>query len=179
MDQASPELRSSEVKGRNPFKDRRVRQAIYQAIDVEAIREGVMGGLSVPTGLIIPRGVNGWSEELDQRLPFDLDAARRLLAEAGYPHGFAVTLDCPEGRYVNDVAICRVVADMLGRAEITVTVDAVPARQHFPKIPGGEPTSTCWAGSPPRLTPSSTSRPSSAAVPSMAGQATPTRASTG
>ena len=134
MDQASPELRSSEVKGRNPFKDRRVRQAIYQAIDVEAIREGVMGGLLVPAGLIIPRGVNGWSEELDQRLPFDPDAARRLLAEAGYPHGFAVTLDCPEGRYVNDVAICQAVADMLGRVGIAVTVDAEPARRYFPKI---------------------------------------------
>ena len=59
-----------------------------------------------------------------------------LLAEAGYPHGFAVTLDCPEGRYVNDVAICRAVADMLGRVGITVTVDTEPARQHFPKITG-------------------------------------------
>jgi peptide/nickel transport system substrate-binding protein len=136
MDQASSELRSSDIKGRNPFKDRRVRQAVYQAIDIDAIREKVMDGLSVPAGLIIPRGVNGWSEELDQRLPFDLNAARSLLAEAGYPRGFAVTLDCPEGRYLNDVAICRVVADMLGRVGIAVTVDTKPARQHFPKITG-------------------------------------------
>jgi peptide/nickel transport system substrate-binding protein len=61
-------------------------------------------------------------------------AAKALLTEAGYPRGFAVTLDCPEGRYVNDVAICRAVADMLGRVGIVVTVAAAPALRHFPKI---------------------------------------------
>jgi peptide/nickel transport system substrate-binding protein len=134
MNQGSSELRSSEVKGVNPFKDRRVRQAVYQAIDIEAIHKEVMHGLSVPTGMIIPPGVNGWSEELDQRLPYDPAAARTMLAEAGYPNGFGVRLDCPEGRYVNDAAICRAVAAMLGRVGITVTVDAEPMRQHFPKI---------------------------------------------
>ena len=93
-----------------------------------------MHGLSMPTGMIIPPGANGWSEELDQRLPFDPNAAKRLLAEAGYPHGFTVPLDCPEGRYVNDVAICRAIAAMLGRIGITVTVDTKPTRQHSPKI---------------------------------------------
>ena len=136
MDQASPELRSSDVKGRNPFADLRVRRAVYQAIDVGAIRRDVMHDLSAPTGLLIPPSANGWSEELDRRLPYDPPAAKTLLAEAGYPQGFTVTLDCPEGRYVNDVATCRAVADMLGRVGIVVTVDAAPARRHFPKITG-------------------------------------------
>jgi len=134
MDQASSELRSSDVKDRNPFRDRRVRRAVYQAIDIDAIRDRIMHGLAVPTGTLIPPGSNGWSEELDRRLPYDPAAAKALLAEAGYPDGFSVRLDCPEGRYVNDVAICRAVADMLGQVGIAVTVDAEPARQHFPKI---------------------------------------------
>ncbi len=136
MDQGSPELRSSDVKGKNPFADLRVRRAVYQAIDEEAIRRDVMHGLAAPTGLLIPPGANGWSEELDRRLPYDPEEARRLLAEAGYPGGFAVTLDCPERRYVNDVAICRAVADMLGRVGLAVTVDAERMRRHLPKVTG-------------------------------------------
>jgi peptide/nickel transport system substrate-binding protein len=124
------------VKGRNPFADVRVRRAVYEAIDEEAIRREVMRGLAVPTGLLIPPGANGWSEELDRRLPYDPATAKALLAEAGYPQGFVVTLDCPEGRYVNDVAICRVVADMLGRVGIAVTVDVQPIGRHFPKVTG-------------------------------------------
>jgi peptide/nickel transport system substrate-binding protein len=136
MDQGSPELRSSDVKGRNPFKDVRVRRAVYQAIDVEAIRREVMHGLSRPVGMLVPPGVNGWSEELDRRPPYDPATAKTLLAEAGYPDGFAVHLDCPNDRYVNDAAICRAVADMLGRVGITVTVDTRPFREHFPRITG-------------------------------------------
>ena len=72
-----------------------MRQAIYQAIDIEAIREEVMQGLSVPAGMMVPPGVNGYAPELDQRLPYEPETARALLAEAGYPEGFSVTLDCP------------------------------------------------------------------------------------
>jgi peptide/nickel transport system substrate-binding protein len=134
MDQGSAELRSSDVKGANPFKDRWVRRAVYQAIDVEAIRTDVMHGLSRPTGVLIPPRDNGWSEELDRRLPYDPASARALLAVAGYPGGFAVTLDCPNDRYVNDAAICDAVAAMLGRVGIKVTVNARPFREVFPKI---------------------------------------------
>jgi peptide/nickel transport system substrate-binding protein len=134
LDQGSAELRSSDVKGANPFKDRRVRRAVYQAIDVEAIRTEVMHGLSRPTGILIPPKDNGWSEELDQRLPYDPAAARVLLVEAGYPDGFRVQLDCPNDRYVNDAAVCGAVAAMLGRIGIRVTVDSRPFREHLPKI---------------------------------------------
>ncbi len=134
LDQASPELRSSNIEGRNPFADIRVRQAIYQAIDIEAIRTRIMRGLSEPAGIITPPQVNGWTPELDERPPFDPDAARALLADAGYPDGFSVTLDCPNNRYVNDEAICQATVAMLARIGIDVTLDAQPKSLHFPKI---------------------------------------------
>jgi peptide/nickel transport system substrate-binding protein len=138
LDQGSPELRSSDIKGRNPFADLRVRQAVYQAIDVETIREKVMSGLAIPTGMIIQPGINGYSPGLDTRLPFDPDAAKGLLAAAGYPDGFAVTLDCPNDRYINDEAICRAAAAMLGAAGIRVSVAARPMREHQPSITSKE-----------------------------------------
>ena len=122
LDQGSRELRSSDIKGRNPFADRRVRQAVYQAIDEETIVDEVMSGLAIPAGIIIQPGINGYAPELDTRLPFDPDAAKALLAAAGYPDGFAVTLDCPNDRYINDEAICRAAAAMLGEIGIRVTV---------------------------------------------------------
>jgi peptide/nickel transport system substrate-binding protein len=69
FNQASPTLRSSDMQGINPFKDKRVRRAMYQALDIEVIRGEVMQGLSVPAGMIIPPGVNGHAPEFEQRLP--------------------------------------------------------------------------------------------------------------
>jgi peptide/nickel transport system substrate-binding protein len=134
LDQGSPELRSSDIKGGNPFADRRVRQAIYQAIDEETIKDKVMSGLAIPAGMIIQPGIIGYGVELDTRLPFNPGAAKTLLADAGYPGGFTVTLDCPNDRYINDEAICRAVASMLGEVGISVSVAARPMREHFPMI---------------------------------------------
>jgi peptide/nickel transport system substrate-binding protein len=133
MDQARDELLYSNVKGRNPFKDKRVRQAFYQAIDAEAIKRTVMRGLSVPTAIAMHTGV-GLPAELDQRYPVDLVVAKRLLAEAGYPNGFEVTLDCPNNRYINDEKICVAVAGMLSKIGVTVKVNAMPRSQFFPKM---------------------------------------------
>ena len=92
MDQGVDELRNSDVKGKNPFKDKRVRQAFYQSLDVEAIQRVVMEGLSFPAGIITSPGVHGFTKELDKRRPFDPAAAKKLLADAGYPDGFTVQL---------------------------------------------------------------------------------------
>ena len=138
LDQGIRELRSSNIKGRNPFADPGVRRAIYQAIDIEAIRDDVMSGLAIPTGLIIQPGIVGYEPKLDVRLPFDPDAAKALLAESGYSEGFDVTLDCPNDRYVNDEAICRAVAAMLGEIGVRVTVAARSMREHFPRIKNRE-----------------------------------------
>jgi peptide/nickel transport system substrate-binding protein len=134
LDQGSRELRSSKIRGRNPFADRRVRQAVYQAIDEETIRTKAMSGLAIPAGIIIQPGINGYAPELDTRLPFDPGEAKALLAEAGYADGFDVTLDCPNDRYINDEEICRTAAAMLGQVGIRVTVAARPMREHFPMI---------------------------------------------
>ncbi len=76
------ELLYSNVRGRNPFKDLRVRQALYHATDIQAIRRATMRGQSVPTGTLFPPQVNGYAAEEDVRLPFDASRARALLAEA-------------------------------------------------------------------------------------------------
>jgi peptide/nickel transport system substrate-binding protein len=111
-----------------------VRQAVYQAIDVEAIHTEIMRGYAIPAGMVIQPGINGHLPELDVRLPHDPEAARRLLAEAGFPAGFDVTLDCPENRYLNDAAICRAVAGMLGKVGIKVALAVAPMREHVPKL---------------------------------------------
>lgn len=134
MDQDRDELLYSNVKGKNPFKDKRVRQAMYQAIDMEAIRRQVMRGLSIPTGVALPAPTPAGIPQANQkRLPFDLEAARKLLADAGYPKGFEVTLDCPNNRYLNDERICIAVAGMLAKINITVKVNAMPRANYFPK----------------------------------------------
>jgi peptide/nickel transport system substrate-binding protein len=133
FDQSRDELLYSNVKGRNPFKDARVRRAVYQAIDIEALRARTMRGSAQPTGGITPSTLPS-SPEIEQRLPFDQTRARQLLAEAGYPNGFEVTLDCPNNRYVNDEEICIAVAAMLTRVGIVTKVTAMPRATYFPKL---------------------------------------------
>ena len=134
FDVARPELLKSDVKGKNPFQDRRVRQAFYQAIDINAIKQRVMRNQSRPTGLMYGPGVNGFTEASDVRYPYDPEASKKLLAEAGYPNGFGVTLDCPNDRYVNDEAICQAVTAMLARAGIKITLAAQTRLKYFAEI---------------------------------------------
>jgi peptide/nickel transport system substrate-binding protein len=117
MDQKRDELLYSNVKGKNPFKDKRVRQAFYQAIDIDGIKRVVMRGASNPTALMVGPGINGFSTDQNKRLPHDVEAAKKLLAEAGYPSGFEVALNCPNDRYVNDRRICQTVAANLSRIQ--------------------------------------------------------------
>ncbi|WP_119352989.1 ABC transporter substrate-binding protein [Azohydromonas sediminis] len=134
MDQKRDELLQSNVKGKNPFKDKRVRQAFYQAIDIETIKNRVMRGAATPTGLMVAPGIKGFVPELNKRLPYDPDAARRLLAEAGYPNGFEVGMNCPNDRYVNDGEICQAVAANLARIGVKVNLQAESKATYFPKI---------------------------------------------
>jgi peptide/nickel transport system substrate-binding protein len=136
FDQQREELLFSSVKGKNPFKDKRVRQAFYQAIDEQAIARSIMRGQATPTGLMIAPGVNGFRPELNNRYPVDVEGAKKLLADAGYPDGFQVTLDCPNDRYVNDEAICQAVVPMLARIGIKVDLLAQTRARYFAKILG-------------------------------------------
>ena len=112
MDQARDELLYSNVKGKNPFKDKRVRQALYQAIDIEAIKKNTMRGLSQPTGAMLPSPLQIDARAREAPARSTAQRAKKLLAEAGYPNGFEVTLDCPNNRYVNDEKICQALAAM-------------------------------------------------------------------
>ena len=134
FDTSREELLYSDVKGRNPFRDLRVRQALYHAIDIQAIHRTTMRGQSVVTGTLFPEQVNGYVREEDVRLPFDPARARALLAEAGYPQGFAVTLDCSNNRYINDEQICQNIAAMWSRVGVRTTLKAQPLAPFFAQI---------------------------------------------
>ena len=134
MDQKRDELLFSNVKGKNPFKDKRVRQAFYEAIDINGIKKTVMRDASRPTALMVGPGVNGWTEAQDKRLPYDVDAAKKLLAEAGYPNGFEVAMNCPNDRYVNDGQICQTVAANLSKIGVKINLQAETKGTYFPKI---------------------------------------------
>ena len=121
FDHEHKELLHSSVKGKNPFKDVRVRQAFLQAIDIEAIKTKVMRNLALPSAMMVAKGFEGWDVAF-KRLPHNPEAAKKLLADAGYPNGFEVQLDCPNDRYVNDEGICQAVVGMLQRAGVKINL---------------------------------------------------------
>ncbi len=135
MDQYRDELLFSSVKGRNPFKDIRVRQALYHAVDIETLKTKLMNGQSVPTGGLTASPLGAYNDpQLETRLPFDLARARALMAEAGYADGFEVTIDCPNNRYVNDEEICIALAAMWAQIKVRLKVNAMPRTLYFPKL---------------------------------------------
>ena len=134
MDQERDELKYSNVKGRNPFKDLRVRQALYMAIDIEAIKRQVMRGNSVPTGAMIPSPTAVFPELEPRAIAVrPVERSRKLLAEAGYPNGFEMGLLCPNNRYVNDERICTAIAGMFAKVGVTVKLERDPARAILPE----------------------------------------------
>ena len=134
FDQLRDELLYSNIKGKNPFKDLRVRQAFIKAINIDAIKKKVMRGASVPAGLMVAPQINGFNSALNDRPSYDPKGAKKLLADAGYPDGFEVTMDCPNNRYVNDERICQASASMLAKIGIKVTLLAQPKSKYFGKV---------------------------------------------
>ena len=131
LDQARDELLYSTVKGKNPFKDVRVRRALYLAIDTQAMKRTVMRGLSVPSNIPLPDPKG--TAIADQVPRYDVAQAKKLLAEAGYPNGFGFTITCPNNRYINDEKICTALAGMWAKIGVDVKVEALPRAQFFPK----------------------------------------------
>jgi peptide/nickel transport system substrate-binding protein len=129
MDQARDELLDSNIKGKNPFKDVRVRQALAIAIDAEAISRQVMRGFSVPNYLLVGPGVNGFDPALNTPRSRDVEEAKKLLAEAGYPNGFEMGLDCSNDRYINDEQICTATVGMLARIGVKAKLKVMPFNQ--------------------------------------------------
>ncbi len=132
FDQSRDELQFADVKGRNPFKDLRVRRAIYQAIDINAIVNKVLRGQATATGSYLSKLIDGTTPDLDRRLPYDPQAARALLKDAGYAEGFSVTLDCVNVAF--RAAVCQAIAGMLAQIGIRTNVQIWPTATFFPKL---------------------------------------------
>ena len=134
MDQHREELPGSNVKGKNPLKDVRVRKALYQAIDINTINRVTMRGLSQPTGALVASQVDGWTEAVNKRFPFSIEDAKTLLTQAGYPNGFEVDFACPNNRYINDEEICQAITAMWAKVGVKAKLRTLPLVTYFPMI---------------------------------------------
>ena len=133
MDQMRDELLESDVKGRNPFKDRRVRLALYQAIDEDTIVAKIMRGAAMAATVMVVPEVTGF-DPAAKRLGYDPEASRRLLAEAGYPNGFSIGFDCPNDRYVNDALVCAAIVSMWAKVGVQAHLTTRTKSLYFPKV---------------------------------------------
>jgi peptide/nickel transport system substrate-binding protein len=131
VDDAAPGVGGAAAE-KNPFRDKRVREAISKAIDRDAIVARIMGGIAVPAAEMLPPKMFGANRDA-QVAKADPAGAKKLLAEAGYPDGFSLTLGTPNDRYVNDAQIAQAVAQMLTRVGLRTSIDAMTASQFFVK----------------------------------------------
>ena len=143
-------LVESDVKDKNPFKDIKVREALYRAIDIDAVQKRAMRGLSRNTGALVAPAIPGYEPSQDQRLPFDLAGAKKLLAEAGYPNGFSFLMNCQSDSLVNEEEFCQAVAAMWSRAGLKPNLSLAPRSQQTPKRVKGDfdVISFGWANEP-------------------------------
>jgi peptide/nickel transport system substrate-binding protein len=125
---------SDDVTDANPFKDPKVREAAYRAINVDALIKIVMRGNADPASQLVSAQMKGYSAQYADRLAYDEQAARDLLAEAGYPDGFSFGLMCPNVRYINDEAICRAAASMFAKVGLNAKLTAMPVRNYWPEL---------------------------------------------
>ena len=115
---------------KNPLKDPRVRKALSKMINRPAIVERVMEGEAVMAGQLVPDFLFGATKNLAVE-KFDVEGAKKLLAEAGYPEGFGITIHTPNNRYINDEQIAQAVAQMLSRGGVATRVVAMPSATFF------------------------------------------------
>ena len=117
---------------KNPLKDLRVRKAISMAIDREAMTQKVMEKLATPASQTVPPGFGGYNPDIPVT-PYDPEGAKALLAEAGYPDAFGLSVQCTSDRYVNDGKICQAIGQMLARVGFDMKVETMPKAVYFPK----------------------------------------------
>jgi peptide/nickel transport system substrate-binding protein len=132
-----PELKAAPGQ-KNPMADLKVRQAMWHAIDFETIKKRIMRDKSRNTGTLVAPPVPGYSKDNDQAFGYDPEKAKKLLAEAGYPKGFKVKLNCPNDRYINDEQICVAVAAMWTRVGIQAELQTESRATYFPRMDRGE-----------------------------------------
>ena len=122
----------------NPFKDRKVREALYLAIDANSLQKRVMRGLSRTTGSMVAPAIPGYVPSLDERAPYNADQAKKLLAEAGYPDGFAFNFVCANDDYINEEQICQAIAAMWSRVGLKPKIDIAPGSLQTAKYESGK-----------------------------------------
>ncbi len=128
---------SEETAGVNPFQDVRVRRAVAQAIDVNAINTVLMYGLALPASQLQPEGLSGYSEINAARPEFNEAAAKALMEEAGYADGFSFGLRCTNDRYLNDEAVCQAITGMLQRVGLGARLETLPVRSYWTELREG------------------------------------------
>lgn len=133
MNQWEDKLKSTGLD-KNPLKDKRVREAFALAVDEEAIKSKIMRGYAEPTGVLIAKGVNGYNQEVNTRWKTDLEKAKSLMSEAGYPNGFNLAMDCSNDRYTKDEMICQSVAQMLAKIGVKVNLTTQTKSKFFAKV---------------------------------------------
>jgi len=126
---------------KNPLKDLRVRRAISKAINRDLIVERVMEGVAIKAGQLLPEGFFGVSKNLKPEA-YDPEGAKKLLAEAGYPDGFKLTIHGPNDRYINDAKIAEAVGQMLSRIGVDTEVVTMPRSVYFKRASRGGPDGT-------------------------------------
>ncbi|MEN8894431.1 ABC transporter substrate-binding protein [Planktotalea arctica] len=125
---------SSETSDANPFADPRVRRAVAHAINVPAILQTTMRGNAEAVNQLVSPAMRGYSDALGGDAAYDPDAARALLAEAGYEDGFSFGLKCPNDRYLNDEAVCQAITGMLAQVGLRAALDAMPVQNYWPEL---------------------------------------------
>ena len=133
MNQWKDTLPGSAVEGENPFKDQRVREAVYSAIDIDLINQRIMRGQGTSAALMVAPGVNGFSDDI-KRYAYDPERSKQLLAEAGYPDGFKLTFQCSNDMYLNDEAICLAISSMLARVGIQADANVQARAQYLEAV---------------------------------------------
>jgi peptide/nickel transport system substrate-binding protein len=133
-DRPSPKITGidSQPLAANPFHDLRVREAVDLAIDRETIRGRVMNGQTAPANQLMRHGEYGFDPDLPT-VRYDPAEAKRLLADAGYPNGFRLTMDCQNDRFINDATICQAIAQMLTHIDIVTTPEVMPHAVWVPR----------------------------------------------
>lgn len=128
---------SEETKDKNPLRDVQVRQAIYHAVNVDALVDKIMRGNAQEASQLVSPAMRGFSEGLKARMAFDTNKSKDLLKKAGYPNGFSLGLKCPNNRYINDEAICKAASSMLAKVGIKANLTAMPVRAYWPELRKG------------------------------------------
>ena len=125
----------------NPLQKLEVRKAISMAINRDAIVDRVMEGIAIKAGQLLPDGFFGVSDKLEP-MEYDAAAAKEMLAAAGYPDGFELTIHGPNDRYINDAKIAEAIGQMLTRIGIKTTVETMPRSVYFGRASRGGPDKT-------------------------------------